>query len=316
MTSKIAAVIMAAGKSTRMKSAIPKAAHLICGKPVTRHVIDACIDAGIKDVVVVVGYEAERVISALGDDISYAYQTKQLGTGHACIQALPNIADDVTDIVVLPGDAPLITSEALKSLVFTHASEGNAATLLTAELDNPANYGRVIRNADGAVMKIREARDADEATLAIHEINTSIYCFNKRLLAENLSLLKTDNAQAEYYLTDVIELFNSAGKRVGAVVADNADDVLGINNRIELADVAAVMRRRILDIHMLSGVSIVDPATTYIDCGVEIGRDTIIQPCTIIERGSCIGANCEIGPFVRLCGVKIADGTKGVACDE
>ena len=313
MTSKIAAVIMAAGKSTRMKSALPKAAHLICGKPVTRHVIDACSSTDIQNVVVVVGYEAEKVISALGDDVSYAYQTEQLGTGHACIQALPHIADDVTDIIVLPGDTPLITSEALQSLISTHTSEANAATLLTAILDDPSHYGRVVRSADGAVLKIQEARDADEATLAIREVNTSIYCFNKRLLAENLALLKTDNAQAEYYLTDVVELLNSAEKRVGAIVADNAADALGINNRIELADVASIMRRRILDKLMLSGVSVVDPATTYIDCDVEIGQDTIIQPCTIIERGSRIGANCEIGPFACLSGVKIADGTKGVA---
>ena len=312
MTSKIAAVIMAAGKSTRMKSALPKAAHLICGKPVTRHVIDACYGADIQSVVVVVGYEAEKVIAALGDDVSYAYQTKQLGTGHACIQALPHIADDVTDIVVLPGDTPLITSDALQGLVSAHTNEGNAATLLTAILDDASHYGRVIRDTNGAVLKIQEARDADEETLAIREINTSIYCFNRQLLAEKLSLLRTDNAQAEYYLTDVVELLNSAKKRVGAIVAENAADALGINNRIELAEVASIMRRRIIDILMLSGVSVTDPATTYIDCDVEIGRDTVIQPCTIIERGSRIGTDCEIGPFARLSGVSIADGTKGV----
>lgn len=302
---KLAAVIMAAGKSTRMKSALPKAAHAICGKPMTSHVIDACMEAGIASVVVVVGHEAEKVRAALGDDVSYAYQTEQLGTGHACMQAMPEIAEDVTNVVVLPGDAPLITAEAIRELMEAHISEGNAATLLTAELEDAAAYGRVVRDSSGAVLRVCEAKDADEATLAIREINTSIYCFARELLAENLALLRTDNAQGEYYLTDVIGLLNESGKRVGAVIARNAADTLGINNRVELAEAAAIMRKRILERLMLSGVTIVDPATTYIDCDVEIGHDTIINPCTIIERGSTIGANREIGPFVRLRGKEV-----------
>lgn len=302
MSKKLAAVIMAAGKSTRMKSALPKAAHLICGKPITRHVIDACLAAGIESIVVIVGHEAEKVRAALGEDVSYAYQTEQLGTGHACLQAIPHIPEDVATVVVLPGDAPLITSDALKGLIEAHASEGNAATLLTAELEDAAHYGRVVRDESGAVLRICEAKDADEATLAIREINTSIYCFDREMLAEKLALLKTDNAQGEYYLTDVIGLLNEAKNRVGAVVADNAADTLGINNRIELAEAAAIMRKRILDKLMLSGVTIVDPATTYIDCDVEIGRDSIIHPCTVIERGSRISENMEIGPFARVAG--------------
>ena len=310
---RIAAVIMAAGKSTRMKSALPKAAHLICGKPVTRHVIDACLEAGVGEVVVVVGHEAETVISALGADVSYAYQTEQLGTGHACIQALPSIGEDISDIVVLPGDTPLITAEALLAMISAHTSQSNAATLLTAVLDDASHYGRIVRDDTGAVLKIQEAKDADEQTLSIREINTSIYCFNRQLLAEKLALLKTDNAQCEYYLTDVVELLNASGSRVGAVIADNHEDVLGINNRVELAHLSSIMRRRVLDKLMLSGVTVVDPATTYIDCDVQIGADTTVQPCTIIERGSRIGANCEVGPFARLSGVTMADGTKGAS---
>ncbi len=310
MSRRFAAVIMAAGKSTRMKSALPKAAHLICGKPMTRHVVDACLEAGIADVVVVVGHEAEKVKSALGSDVVYAYQTEQRGTGHACMQAVPHLAGEVSDVVVLPGDTPPITAAVLSRLVTEHSSEGNAATLLTAVLDDASHYGRVIRDAAGAVLRVVEAKDADPATLDIMEINTSIYCFRKDALARTLALLKTDNAQGEYYLTDVIGLFNASGERVGAVIADNSADTLGINNRVELATAAAIKRQRILTALMLSGVTIVDPATTYIDCDVEIGRDCVVHPCTIIERGSRIGENCEVGPFARLKSVKMADGTR------
>jgi len=309
LSTGFAAAIMAAGKSTRMKSALPKAAHSICGKPMTRHVIDACLEAGVESIVVVIGHEADKVRAALGEDVSYAYQTEQLGTGHAVMQAMPSVPTGASAVLVLPGDTPLITADAIKELMTIHSSEANAATLLTAQLEDASHYGRVVRHSNGSVLHICEAKDANEATLAIREINTSIYCFDRQLLADKLSLLRTDNAQGEYYLTDVIGLLNKAGKRVGAVVASNAADALGINNRVELAQAAAIMRRRILEKLMLAGVTIVDPATTYIDCNVEIGPDTVVRPCTMIERGSRIGANCDIGPFVRLSGVTIPDGS-------
>ncbi len=306
MSRNFAAVIMAAGKSTRMKSALPKAVHPICGKPMTRHVIDACREIGIKDVVVVVGHEAEKVKAALGNDVTYAYQNEQLGTGHACQQAIPFIPQSVTDILVLPGDTPLITGESLSRLVKEHESQANAATLLTAILDDASHYGRVVRDPNTrAVLKIVEAKDADLKTLAIKEINTSIYCFDKRALEEKLSLIRADNAQREYYLTDVIGFLNECGQRVGAVVAEDSADTLGINNRIELAQAAAIMRSRILNKLMLSGVTIVDPATTYIDCDVEIGPDTVIHPCTVIERGTKVGGGQSVGPFVKLCSAEI-----------
>lgn len=309
MTMKLAAVIMAAGKSTRMKSALPKAAHLICGMPMTRHVVDACVSAGIDSVVVVVGHEAEKVREALGEDVSYAYQTEQLGTGHACAQAMPQVPDEISEVVVLPGDAPLITPEAISAMVEAHKTQRNAATLLTAVIADPSHYGRVVRDRDGSVLRICEAKDADEATRAINEISTSIYCFDRELLEKNLKLIRTDNAQGEYYLTDVIQLLRSAGKRIGAVAAGNAADVLGINNRVELAETSAIMRRRILERLMLDGVTIIDPATTYVDCDVTIGRDSVVHPCTIIERGSRIGEGCEVGPFARLRGVTLPDST-------
>ncbi|GAH04513.1 unnamed protein product, partial [marine sediment metagenome] len=232
--------------STRMKSALPKAVHPVCGKPMTRHVIDACLDAGIREIVVVIGHGADEVRPALGDEVVYAHQTEQLGTGHACMQALPQVSDNATDVLVLPGDTPLITADDISKLVQSHAAEGNVCTLLTAMLDDASHYGRVIRDAQEAVLKVLEAKDADKEALAIREINTSIYCFDKRALAENLSLVKTDNVQKEYYLTDVIELLSSSDNRVGAVVADDPADTLGINNRAELAAASDIMRRRSL----------------------------------------------------------------------
>lgn len=320
MESRIAAVIMAAGKGTRMKSALPKAAHLLCGKPITRHVVDACLGAGIDDIIVVVGHESETVMSAVGDDVAYATQTEQLGTGHACLQAVPHLKPDVAEVLVLPGDSPLITPDTLKVLVDSHSRSGNAATLLTAVLEDPCHYGRVVRGSGSleggrgdAVLKIVEAKDADEDVLRIREINTSVYVFQKQPLSQKLLEISSDNAQSEYYLTDMIGLLNDAGLKVGAVTVEDPDEVLGINNRAELAHAGGIMRDRILRELMLSGVSVVDPANTYVECGVTIGPDSVVQPFTIIERGTRIGANCEVGPFVRLRGVTIADGERGVS---
>jgi len=300
-----AAVILAAGKSKRMKSALPKAVHKICGKPVTRHVVDACLAAGIKQIVVVVGHEAEAVKAAIGSDVQYALQEEQLGTGHAAMQAMPFI--DLDNMLLLPGDAPLITPASLKALMDSHSESGAAATLLTAIIDEPASYGRIVRAPDGSVKQIVEARDASEEVLAIKEISTSIYGFNVPLLRQSLSELRTDNAQGEYYLTDTISILRQKSHDVRAVIASDARDTLGINTRIELADAAAIMRRRILDQLMLDGVTIVDPATTYVDAGVIIGKDTVIHPCTVIEGRTVIGEDCEIGPFTRLNDVSLGN---------
>jgi len=291
---------MAAGKSTRMKSALPKAAHPVCGKPVTRHVIDACLAAGVESIVVVVGFEAEKVKAALGEDVAYAVQAEQLGTGHACIQALPSVPGDVSTVIVLPGDTPLITPEAISALLGHHRAESCAATLLTVVLDDPGVYGRVVRDGSGGVVGIVEARDADKATLAIGEVNTSIYCFDRDSLSDALSQLSSDNAQGEYYLTDVIGLLRGAGKRIGALAAENPADAMGINTRVELADAADEMRRRINSRHMLAGVTIVDPSSTCIDCDVQIGADSVIHPFTVIERFARIGPGQRIGPFAHV----------------
>lgn len=307
MNSRTVAIVMAAGKSTRMKSALPKALHLIAGKPITGWVIDACREAGIGQVIVVVGHQAGLVTDRLGGDVLYARQEQQLGTGHAVRQAVPLVPDDSDIVLVLPGDAPLITAGTLRKLVSEHVSNGAAATLLTTVLDDPGSYGRVVRAADGSVEAIVEAKDADEQTLALREVNSSIYCFDRGLLERNLERLSNDNAQGEYYLTDVIGLMKRDGCRVAAVRADDPAEILGINNRRELAEAAAIVRGRILDRLMINGVSVIDPATTYVDWDVEIGPDTVIYPCTIIESGTRIGARCRVGPFAYLRGVTIPD---------
>lgn len=311
MSQSLAAVVMAAGKSTRMKSALPKAAHKICGKPVTGWVIDACKDAGVSECVVVVGYEAELVKEALGVDLKYALQAQQLGTGHACMQAVPELSSDVQHVLVVPGDTPLITKEALKTLIDTHISQGNAATLLTAVLEDAGHYGRILRDENDAVKCIREAKDCSVEELSIGEFNVAIYCFDLRALREKLSMLKTDNAQGEYYLTDVISLMYNDGLKVVPVVCPDYEETLGINNRIELAEAGKVLRKRIAEKHMLAGVTIVDPAATYIDWNVEIGNDTTIYPGCMIEGDTRIGSNCQIGPFAHLNSVIIADGSAG-----
>jgi len=308
--SKFVAIVLAAGKSKRMRSALPKAVHLICGKPMTRHVIDACRAAGASDVVVVVGHQAEAVRESLGPDVTYALQAEQLGTGHAARIGLDAVPEATDPVVVLPGDAPLVTPETLRRLVDVHLAEANAVTLLTTVLPGDAgHYGRVLRDSDGSVRAVIESKDAPPDVLAIREINTSIYAFDACVLREKLELIKPENAQAEYYLTDAVALIAKQGLRTGAVVAPQPEEVLGINTRIELAAAIQSMRARILDDLMLSGVTIIDPATTYVDVDVEVGRDTVIMPCTVIERGCRIGSGCKIGPFVRLSGAVVEDGT-------
>lgn len=300
-----AAIILAAGKSKRMKSALPKSVHPICGKPVTRHVVDACFGAGVGQVVVVAGHEADVVKKAIGDDVQYALQSEQLGTGHAAMQAIPLI--DSQDVLVLPGDAPLIRAETLRKLMDFHKETNSAATLLTAVLDEPGSYGRIIRGPDAVVDRITEARDASQEVLAINEVATSIYCFNTALLRESLAELRTDNAQGEYYLTDTIEILRRKGHVAHADIATDFRDTLGINTRIELADATAIMRRRILDALMLDGVTVVDPNTTYVDVGVTIGKDSVIHPCTVITGRTSLGEGCVVGPFARLADVVLGN---------
>ena len=300
------AIVLAAGKGTRMKSKLPKALHPICGKPMTRYIIDACKDAGVPDCIVVVGHEADLVKQGLGDAVRYAVQEEQLGTGHACKQALTVFGDAEGDALVLPGDAPLVGAEILKRLIEQHASEKADATVLTTVLDDAGHYGRVVRDG-GSVKGIVEAKDATPDQRAIREINTAIYCFKLSALREYLDRITPANVQGEYYLTDVIALMAADGLKVGAVISEDSDIVLGVNHRADLAHLTGIIRSRILEKLMLDGVTMIDPSSTYIDWDVRIGADTAIYPQTVIEKGSVIGGGCVIGPGTRLVSVTLGD---------
>jgi bifunctional UDP-N-acetylglucosamine pyrophosphorylase / glucosamine-1-phosphate N-acetyltransferase len=302
------AIILAAGKGTRMKSRLPKALHPICGKPMTRYIVDACKESGADDCIVVIGHGAEQVREGLGADVRYALQEEQLGTGHACKQALALLNDAEGDVLVCPGDTPLITADVLKQLSDEHISSDAAATMLTTVLADAGNYGRVIRAADGSVEGIVEAKDATPEQKKIGEINTAIYCFKLPLLRKYLDRITPANAQGEYYLTDVIGLMVGDGLMVGAVVSEDSDIVEGVNDRRQLAYLAGIIRTRILDKLMLDGVSVVDPSSTYIDSDVRIGKDTTVYPGSVIEKGTTIGEECTIGPNTRLVNVRIGSG--------
>jgi len=315
------AVILAAGKSTRMKSRLPKAVHPLCGRPMVSYIINACESAGISLVVVVVGHQGETVVSSLTEqahwdrhcDIRFAWQTEQRGTGHALMAAMGAVPP-AKCLLVLPGDTPLITGENLSELIRYHVQNRNDATLLTTVLPDGGHYGRIVRADDGSVLRIVEARDADPDTLAIREINTAIYCFNPERLLPALEQIRPDNNQGEYYLTDVIEILAKSGGRVGAITCPDSNVVLGINHRAELAQVEAVMRERILRSFMLAGVTVVDPKNTYIDADVEIAPDTVILPNTHITGRSKLAENCRIGPSAWIADSVLGAGVKVSFC--
>ncbi len=304
----VTAVIMAAGKSTRMKSRLPKPLHPLCGKPLLSYVLDACASAGVHRLIVVVGHEAERVREAFAGRCEFALQEEQLGTGHAVMVTRSLLEGYDGDLLVLPGDTPLIDADTLRQLVAHHQQTGAVATLLTAILPHDAGmYGRVIRDADGRVQGIVEAKDATPEQLQVREIGTSIYCFRAPDLFHALAQIRPDNAQGEYYLTDVIALFSREGKKVEAVVAPDWQVTLGVNTRVELADVASRLRWRIMERLMLSGVTIVDPANTYIDADVQIGQDTVVYPNSYLLGNTVIGEECHIGPMARIENTRIGN---------
>lgn len=308
-----AAVILAAGKSTRMKSRLPKPLHPVCGLPLSRHVVEACRGAGVSRTVVVVGHEAEAVKEGLGADVEYALQVEQRGTGDAVGAAEPLLTSFRGTVLVCAGDVPLLRAETLGLLLEHHHTTGAAATLLTAILEDASGYGRIVRNDDGTVARIVEHKDATPEERAIQEWNPSIYCFEAEALFASLHDVKPNNVQGEYYLTDVIGLLSAQGRRIEAVPCENPDEVRGVNTRVELAEIAGLMRKRVLNELMLSGVTITDPAATYIDAGVQIGQDTTIEPNTYLHGKTVIGEGCVIGPLARILDSRIGDNTRIVS---
>ena len=306
---RVAALILAAGKSTRMKSARPKALHALLGQPLLRWAVDAAQGAGAVRTVLVVGHQAALVQEAMGPELEYVLQAEQKGTGHAVQMAESLLRDWDGPLLVLPGDAPLLSDSLLEALLAHHTHSGAAATLLTAVLDDAGAYGRIVRDADtGRVRAIVEARDASPDQLLIREIGTSVYAFDPAALFDALAQITPQNAQGEYYLTDAVAYLATQGRIVEALVSPDADVVRGVNTRPELVELRALMQARIHHAHGLAGVTILDPLTTYIDAGVKIGLDTTIHPFTLLSGVTDIGQNCEIGPGARISDSRLGDG--------
>jgi bifunctional UDP-N-acetylglucosamine pyrophosphorylase / glucosamine-1-phosphate N-acetyltransferase len=298
-------VILAAGEGKRMRSRQPKVLHELCGRPLISYGLRLARSVGDR-IVLVVGPDADAVRAAAGDGVTIVEQRERLGTGHAVLQARGHCEGLEGPILVLPSDAPLLSVETIERLVSHHAATSAAATVLTAVVDRPHGYGRVLRQG-GRVKRIVEDRDATDDEKKVSEINTSVYCFDGRRLWPALERLRPENDQGEYYLTDVIGLLGKAGGRIEAIAVDDPEEALGVNDRKQLATLAAIQRRRILDRHMLAGVTILDPATTYIDDTVTIGADTVIYPHVMIEIASEIGSDCVIGAGCHVRATRIGE---------
>ena len=304
----IVGIVLAAGLGKRMKSKLHKVLHPVCGKPMVSHVLGALEGAGVRRIVVVVGHGAEEVRAALGGRAEFAMQERQLGTGHAVRAAEALLAGEEGLAVVACGDSPLLRAETLSGMIALHRERGAAATVLTAVVDDPGGLGRIVRGADGAVERIVEAKDASEEERNIREINAGTYVFDLRLLFEALARVKNENRQGEYYLTDVVSILREEGRPVLGYRAADPAEAFGVNDRAELAEAERLMRRRINREHMMNGVTIVDPETTYIDADVSIGRDTVVHPGTMLRGGTRIGEGCVIGPQCDITDSEVADG--------
>ncbi len=300
-------VVLAAGEGKRMKSEKSKVVFKVLGKEMVNRVIDEATAAGVDKVCVVVGHKAEMVMAAVGDRAQFVTQSEQKGTGHAVMQAKDFIAE-CENVMILAGDTPLITAETLKNAIAFHTENGNSCTVLTAKVDNPFGYGRIIRDDCGNVSKIVEQKDADESEKAVCEINSGMYCFKSSELLEALDGLTNNNAQGEYYLTDTLAIMKDKALKVGACVVENAVEISGVNDRLQLAEAEKVMRRRINAKHALNGVTIIDIDNTYIEDDVVIGQDSVIYPGTTLEKGAVIGKNVIIGQNCRIVNSTIGDG--------
>lgn len=287
-------IILAAGMGTRMKSKMPKVLHKVCGKPLCKWVIDASKEAGADTVCAVIGHGAEQVRETLGEACGYALQAEQKGTGHA-VKMAEEFIKSADKIVILNGDTPLIQSETIKKAVEYNAARGEQATVITAILPDATGYGRIVRGNDGGVLKIVEQKDASDEEKKIREVNSGMYVFDAKALAFALGKLTPNNAQGEYYLTDTLEILLNDGKKVGAYAIEDNDEIRGINDRVQLSEAEAIMRRRINVSHMRNGVTMINPESVYIEADVEIGNDTVIEPNVTIKSGTKIGDSCTVG---------------------
>ena len=305
----VSAIVLAAGEGTRMRSRRPKALHLICGRAMVLHVIHALEQVRPERTALVVGHGAEQVTKKVQElapawaSVVFVEQPTPRGTGDAAahgMSAFPgDDLDDESTVVVLPGDTPLLRPETLDELVASHVANGNAATLLTSVLDDPTGYGRVIRAADDRVLRIVEQGDAGPDELAVQEVATSIYAFRREVLGPALRHVSPDNAQGEFYLTDVVGVLGGMGHRIACVQAP-ADETQGVNDRWQLALAERELRSRTNRAWLLNGVTMLDPRQTFIDVTVSLGRDVTLYPGTILQGNTVVGDGCEIGPDTRL----------------
>ncbi|MDT2848880.1 bifunctional UDP-N-acetylglucosamine diphosphorylase/glucosamine-1-phosphate N-acetyltransferase GlmU [Vagococcus carniphilus] len=288
------AIILAAGKGSRMKSSLYKVLHPVAGKPMVEHVIEQVEAINVDEIVTIVGFGAEMVKDHLGERSKYALQTEQLGTGHAVLATADLLKDKKGTTLVICGDTPLLTSDTLDKLVKHHEETNAKATILSAIARDASGYGRIVRNDNNLVEKIVEHKDASEAELLINEFNTGTYCFDNEFLFEALTKVGNDNAQGEYYLPDVISILKEQGEIVTAFVMDSEDESMGVNDRVALAKASQLMNARINEAHMKNGVTFVDPSNTYIESDVVIGHDTLIEPGVVLRGKTVIGDNCYI----------------------
>ncbi len=311
------AIILAAGLGTRMKSDCVKVLHPLLGRPMITFPVALAQKSGAERIILVVGHQADAVRQSLaGIDLDYALQTEQLGTGHAIQQAVPHLQGTTGPVLILCGDVPLIREETIGELLLRHEESGAAVTLLTTHVDPPTGYGRIVRSPSGNILKIVEEKDAVDTEREIDEINTGIYCFDGAFLRTAVAALTNRNAQQEYYLTDLIEIARMEEKKVEGVVCPDPQEVMGINSRDQLAAAAAVLRQRVNLRHMRAGVTLIDPARTYIGLDVEIGRDTVLYPDCHLEGKTVIGEKTIIGPNTRITDASIGVGVeiRGFCC--
>ncbi|HUR04299.1 MAG TPA: bifunctional UDP-N-acetylglucosamine diphosphorylase/glucosamine-1-phosphate N-acetyltransferase GlmU [Nonomuraea sp.] len=316
-----AVIVLAAGEGTRMKSRTPKVLHEMCGRALVDHMLTAARDLGPERLIVVIGHASERVGAHLAEsspDARAVVQREQRGTGHAVRTVLEELGTITGTVLVTYGDVPLLRTQTLAELLERHAGDGNAVTVLTAEVPDPTGYGRIVRDPGGAVLEIVEEKDATPEQRAIKEMNSGIYAFDGLLLADAVKRVSTDNAQGEEYLTDVLSILREEGHRVGAHIAADYVEVEGVNDRVQLASARKVLNQRLLDGHMRAGVTIIDPAGTWIDVGVEIEPDVVIHPGTQLHGHTVIEAGAEVGPATTLTDTKVGAGAvvRNAVCDH
>ncbi|MFH8615199.1 bifunctional UDP-N-acetylglucosamine diphosphorylase/glucosamine-1-phosphate N-acetyltransferase GlmU [Streptomyces sp. NPDC017979] len=310
-----AVVVLAAGEGTRMKSKTPKVLHEVCGRSLVGHVVSAARELDPEHLVVVVGHAADQVGAHLTDRYAgtrTAFQAEQNGTGHAVRIALEELGQSVSGtVVVVCGDTPLLSGATLTALAATHAADGNAVTVLTAEVPDATGYGRIVRDAaTGAVTAIVEHKDATAEQRAVREINSGVFAFDGQLLADALGKVRTDNSQGEEYLTDVLGILREAGHRVGASVADDHREILGINNRVQLAEARRLLNQRLLEQAMLAGVTVVDPSSVLVDVTVSFEPDAVVHPGTQLLGVTHLGEGSEVGPNTRLRDTSVGAGAR------